>query len=104
DRGGEQADADVDTGGRGRDRAGERYVCQRITGEHLRAEHDEVANQPTRKGEGGPGQERVTDELLGEHHAPACANRERRRSGTGWSMIARGMRARRKTANPTVVM
>ena len=71
DRGGEQADADVDPGGGRGERAGERDVAERVAGEHLRAEHDEVADQPARERDRGAGEPSVADELLREHHAGA---------------------------------
>ena len=41
------------------------------------AEHDEVADQPARQRDRGAGEERVADELVGEHQARACDGRER---------------------------
>ena len=64
DRGGEQADADVDPGGGRGERAGERDVAERVAGEHLRAEHDEVADHPARERNRGTGEPGVADELL----------------------------------------
>ena len=83
DRRGEQPDADVDPGGGGGERAGERDVAERVAGEHLRAQDDEVADQPARERDRGAGEPGVADELVREHQAVASAGRERRCSRVG---------------------
>ena len=88
DRGGEQPDADVDPGGGGGERAGEGDVAERVAGEHLRAEHDEVADQAARERDRGAGQPGVADELVREHHA-------RRLDGAGAAVQQGGMVDRR---------
>ncbi len=76
DRGREQSDPDVDSGGGGRERAGERDVAERVAGEHLGAEHNEVPDQPARERDRGTGEPGVADELLREHQATASTVRE----------------------------
>ena len=53
--GGVETDAEVDSGGERGERAGERDVGERVAGEDLLAEHDEVADKPGRERDRGAG-------------------------------------------------
>ena len=48
-------------------RAGVGDVGQRVAGEHLAAEHDEVADQSRQQRDRGAGEQRVLDERVAEH-------------------------------------
>ena len=73
DRRGEEADAQVDAGERGREHAGERDVAQRVAGEDLRAQHDEVADGAAGERDRRAGEERVADELVRQHQRARAA-------------------------------
>ena len=64
----EQARTRVDADRERRQRAGERDVTERVGAEHLAAQHDEVADEPARRRDRGPGEERVAH----ERSARAC--------------------------------
>ncbi len=101
---GEQPDPDVDPGGGRGERAGERDVAERVAGEHLRAQHDEVADQPAGERDRGAGQEGVADELLREHQAVASPAGSG--GAAGWDGRAPRERAGRRgrRENATAVM
>jgi hypothetical protein len=106
DRGGEQAEAKVDPGHQGRQRAGERDVAERVAGEHLGPQDQEVPGHAAGRRDQRPGQERVLQERVGEDaHAGAPARRagrrRARRSRTGAACAARyTANAKLVTQNP----
>ena len=63
----EQPDALVDAGGGGSQRAGEGDVAERVAGEDLRAQDDEVAEQAARDRDQRAGEQRVAHERQREH-------------------------------------
>ena len=71
DGGGEQPEPQVDPGGQRGQRAGVGDVRQRVAGEHLAAQHDEVADQPGQQRDRGAGEQRVLDERLRRACSPA---------------------------------
>ena len=68
----------VEPGRRGAERAGEGDVAERVAGEHLRAQHHEVAHQAAGQRDQRAGQQGVADERLREHaQAPRAQPRRR---------------------------
>ncbi len=75
DRRHEQTEPDVDSRRRGSQGAGEGNVAERIAGEDLAAQDDEVADQPAGKRDRGAGEKGVAHELMGEHQAGSPVGR-----------------------------
>src|SRR5438270_646761 len=69
----EEAEARVETGGERGERAGERDMRQRVGGEDLGAQHEEVPDQSGGERDGRAGEERVLHERVREHHATLLA-------------------------------
>ena len=67
DGGEEEPRPQVDAERCGRERSRERDVAQCVACEHLRAQHDEPADEPAGDSDDAPGDERVAHELLREH-------------------------------------
>ena len=67
-------------------------MTERVAGEHLGAEHDEIADQAARERDRGAGEQRVAEELVGEHQPAACSAALRRRKSAGWLIAARASR------------
>ena len=65
-------------------------MAEGVAGEHLGAEHDEVATSPHASATRLPASKRVAEELVGEHHAPRPGGRGGTRSGR---MVERSARA-----------
>src|SRR5262249_25674981 len=84
DRGEEEPRAEAYSGRRGRERTGEGDVAERVAGEHLRSEDDDVADEPACERDERPREERVAHELVREHQAAAAgeSRRPRRRSSS----------------------
>jgi len=72
----EEPDPRVDTQRRSAERARERDVAERVAGEDLGAEHEEVPDQAAGDGDEAPRQERVAHELVAQHQ-PAAARQTR---------------------------
>ena len=62
----EQPDPQVESGRQRRERAGERDVGQRVGGEDLGSQHEEVADQTGGQRDGGAGEKRVPHERMRE--------------------------------------
>src|SRR5439155_4024353 len=71
----EQADAGVQAGGERGEGAGERDVRQRVRGEDLGPQDEEVPDQPGGERHGGAGEEGVLHERVGQHGAVRTWNR-----------------------------
>lgn len=64
--GGEQPEPEVGAEGQGGHRAGEGDMAERVAGEDLGAQHQEVADQSAGRGDDGPGEEGVQEERVGQ--------------------------------------
>ena len=109
---GEQADAGVDPGGQRGQGTGERHVGQRVGGEHLCPQHQEVADQAGGERHPGPGEEGILHERMRQHrrpaegdggHATAALARRRPARSRPRANTAVLARAPRYRANPMVV-
>ncbi len=99
-----QADEQVSPGGESCQRPGDGHVAERVAGEHLRPQHHEIAGQAGSRGDGGAGDEGITQEWLAEQAGEAA------HAGTaaaGQRLVRRNARpaaARTYPAKPKVVM